>query len=846
MPRKRIILRVAATMLAAALLLPFLVNVNPFRGQIQRALGAGLGRPVQVGQVRLKLLSGPGFELQKVTIAEDPAFGSEPFVRMPTLRATLRLRSLWTGRMSFSSLVFVEPSVNLVRNGEGRWNLGPLLAHATSTSRLLTASPYVELQDARINFKSGDTKSVFFLSGVDAALSSAAVPGPGKAPGRLYVRFTGSPARTDRLLTDVGKLRVEGWLGTASARPGGAAESLRLKVELADAYLADLLVLASGAGRGVHGVLDVRTELEGQPAALRATGTAHLRDLHRWDMLPPEGGPSFEVRFEALVKAAERLLEVRHLEATLGAGKLEGRGIVSGLPDQPAWKGEVRFSGARAATMLRAVQNFSPRLPRTLRLSGLLQGELRFEGPPVAIQGFVVGQDLELHDTEPRSDSRVRAGTVRLNLLGSGVSLQPASLEVERGRSLSLAGAWNWQTGSGEFFTGGRDLPVRAVSALLQTAGVSVFPTGGRAGDLPREGRLSLNLRGELARGTPLRLTGWGQAARVRWTPTGLSTPVLVHAARLDFQADQVRASRVVASWGGATITGSVRVPLRPSPVYAADLRVNELDSGDLAGVLRPSLSRTLPRLLREGEVLGTAAGVPQQAALDAGSSIRAEGRLAVGRLRLSRLEVDDIEGGFRLAGRRLVLERARGTFAGGVWTGGVQIDFSPGGPFYEVNGRVQDVALAAVAALSPRLEGIAAGQASGSVFVTSSGWDASNLLDNLSMRMRLEGRDLLLRNVDLEAAAAGQPSVSGGTSHIRLFTADLSVQRRQVRLQRVQLEAPAATFQATGTVRFDHTADIEVLPLSRTPLSSFRLVGPLELPRTQAVEEARKAAGGG
>jgi len=828
MPSKRTILSMAAALLAIALLLPFLVNVNPFRGQIARALEATLGRPVEIRHVRLKLLSGPGFDLGQVSIAEDPAFGVEPLARMPALRATLRLRSLWTGRMAFSSLVFVEPSLNVVRNSEGRWNLESLLSRAAAGSRLRAALPYIELQDARINFKSGDTKSVFFLSGVHAALSAAPAAAPGPAQRRLHLWFTGSPARTDRMLTDVGRLRVEGWLGSGNSGTTGVGENVRLKMELSDAYLADLLVLVSGTERGIHGVLNVQADLEGEPAALRARGMARLRDLHRWDMFPPEGVSSLELRFDALLDGPARLLEVQKVEAALGAGKLEARGTVSSLFEHPAWKGQVRFSGARAGSVFRAVQNFSPQLSPALRLNGALSGELSLEGPPLAIRGFVVGRDLQLEDTQRGGDTRLRAPVVRFDLLGSRVVLQPTTLEVERARSLNLAGNWNWQTGSGEISGSGRDLPLSAVSAWVQATGYSALPTGSRLRDLPREGRLACNVRAEMARDAPARFTGWSQLARVRWTPAGLAAPVLLHAARLDFQPDQVRVSRIVASWGSATITGSVRFPLRPSPVYTADLRVNELDSAALATALRPA-----------GATQGVATGAA------APPLFRAEGHLEVGRLRLRRLEVEAMEGAFRLAGRRLQLERAHGTFAHGLWTGSALIDFAPGGPVYQVNGHVRDVALATVAALSPGLEGIAAGQASGSVFVTSSGWDAVELLDNLNMRMRLEGRDLLLRNVDLEAAAAGQPSVSGGTSHFRSFTADLAVERRQVRLRRVLFEAPSATFQATGAVHFDHTADIEVLPLNHAPLSSFRLVGPLELPRAQAVEETPKVAAG-
>ncbi len=857
MPRKRTLLKVAAAALAAALLLPFLVNVNRFRGQIARALEAGLGRPVQVGNVRLKLLSGPGFHLENVTIAEDPAFGIEPFARMPSLRATLRLRSLWTGRMSFSSLLFVEPSVNLARNEQNRWNLEPLLARAGNRSRFLAAPPYIGLQDARINFKSGDTKSVFFLSDVDGALYSSA-----DGPRRLRLRLTGSPARTDRTLTDVGQVRIEGSFGPAPA-------GLRLQVDLTNAYLADLLVLASGADRGIHGVLDVKTVLEGEPAALRSTGTARLRDLHRWDMLPPQGGSSFELQFEALLNGPQRLLQVQKAQVALEAGTLEGSGSVSHLLSHPAYQFRVRFSGVSAERVLGTLRDFSSRWSRSLRAEGMFRGELLVQGPPALAEGWVAARDLTFQDA---GQEQVRAGEARLNVQGTTVRLQPTALEVGRGRTLNVAATWNWNTGGGEFSAAGRDLLLRNVSSLLPALPF-LLPLPGahslaQSAPPATEGTLTLNLRGQLARDAPPHLTGWGQLARVRWTPSRFNAPILLHTARLDFLADQVRASRIVASWGGATITGALRLPPLAStavasrsqpPIYNADLRVDEIDSAALAAALRPSDGRGLPALLlapaRGGGEQGEAR---QDSAHPDAPPFRAEGRLSVGRLRLRRLEVSALETAFHLTGRRLQLEQARGAFAGGVWTGSALLDFSAAPPAYQVNGRVRDVALDTLAALSERLEDVAAGQASGSVMLSTSGWNVSELMNNLSMRLRLQGRDLLLRNIDLEAAAGGQASADGaaaggaagkGVSRIQTFTADLAVERRRVRLQHVRLATLSAAFQATGSVEFDRTADIRVLPVgvpeaNRTPLNSFRLVGPLELPRALSLEEERRTPG--
>ena len=174
---------------------------------------------------------------------------------------------------------------------------------------------------------------------------------------------------------------------------------------------------------------------------------------------------SVELRYEALLNGPARRLEVEKLEAALGSGGLEGSGSVVHLLDHPEWKWHLRFSGARAGNAIRTVQHFSPRLSRTLRLGGILDGELFLEGPPLQVQGFVMGREMEFEDS---GLPRLRAAQTRLNLSGSTISLAPTAVEMAPGRNLNLGATWNWRTGNGEFSVAGRGLPLRAVSGLLQ------------------------------------------------------------------------------------------------------------------------------------------------------------------------------------------------------------------------------------------------------------------------------------------------------------------------------------------------------------------------------------------
>src|SRR5215469_17493811 len=87
-------------------LVPPLINVNRFQRRIATSIGGSLGRPVHLDRVTLSLLPLPGFTLENFVVGEDPAFGFEPIIRANEVRATLRLSSLWRGRVEFSRIHF--------------------------------------------------------------------------------------------------------------------------------------------------------------------------------------------------------------------------------------------------------------------------------------------------------------------------------------------------------------------------------------------------------------------------------------------------------------------------------------------------------------------------------------------------------------------------------------------------------------------------------------------------------------------------------------------------------------------------------------------------------------------
>jgi len=123
------------TILAALVLVLFFVRpgVDSLRSRIAGSISRALGRPVEVSSVSLRFLPQPGFDLENFVVYDDPAFSSEPILRAQEVTAALRVISLFRGRLEISRLSLTEPSLNLVRTNEGRWNFSSFVERAAKT-----------------------------------------------------------------------------------------------------------------------------------------------------------------------------------------------------------------------------------------------------------------------------------------------------------------------------------------------------------------------------------------------------------------------------------------------------------------------------------------------------------------------------------------------------------------------------------------------------------------------------------------------------------------------------------------------------------------------------------------
>jgi AsmA protein len=120
------VLIIVVILVAAALIVPHVIDINQYHSQIQAQLEKRLGRPVTLGEMKLGLFP-PSFQVSNAVIAEDPRFKStQPFANVEKLAVSVKLLPLLKKEVEINSLELDHPHIELIRDAQGAWNFATL------------------------------------------------------------------------------------------------------------------------------------------------------------------------------------------------------------------------------------------------------------------------------------------------------------------------------------------------------------------------------------------------------------------------------------------------------------------------------------------------------------------------------------------------------------------------------------------------------------------------------------------------------------------------------------------------------------------------------------------------
>jgi len=119
-------------------MLPYLVSLDSIKGQLVAQLEAALQRQVEVGAVRLQLLSGLGVGLEDVTIYNPPGWQSPYVLKAGRLSVKVAWWPLLHRRLEVTTLRLHGGDLIIERDAQGRLNVADLAASTPASSQALS------------------------------------------------------------------------------------------------------------------------------------------------------------------------------------------------------------------------------------------------------------------------------------------------------------------------------------------------------------------------------------------------------------------------------------------------------------------------------------------------------------------------------------------------------------------------------------------------------------------------------------------------------------------------------------------------------------------------------------
>jgi AsmA family/AsmA-like C-terminal region len=845
----------------------FVMRTHRVREYLVAHLARAFGRPVTVGRFSAQFLPIPLLDVDAITVAEDPAFGNEYFLRAERMTASLRWWGLLKGEFEFGTMALTRPSLILVRNSQGKWNLEGWLPPAPwkAVGNYVTYGPQVqaestqhlrkiEFDDGRINFKFGDEKRPFAFTNVSGSVEQLGA-------GRWQVRMEAVPWRSGVQLQSTGTLQVSGDVAGTLAR----LQPAEVRLHWGKVSLADLFRLMTGNDYGVRGqfALDGTASIGKTGAVERADDgkwqfalQARATQLHRWDLTERSDNPAINVDAKGKWDLAAGQGGADEVKIDLPHSNLQGSGLLR-VSENRFFSAHITSAAVQAEDLLAWYRAFQPGMAEDLSIDDLLTGNGTISGWPVKLE------EARLAATNgvlrvPGIAQPVRIGEIRGELRNRIFAIEPVRLSLSTPKVDQIAKAPLEKAGT----------KMRAAAEALDTAEIQAWHDfAAQGGKLRVEGRLeksenlfklasafgkTLNHGWELTgpvTGTAglewdrgllrnVRRSAAISAAKAELQVAGLNLPIRLDDARFEWNKGQRNATVAKAGAFGAIWTGTISATAAAGegelPRWKFQLHADRLDAAELDRWVGPRarpnwLQRLLSSLLGSANTLAKASELLRR--------VSAEGDLFAETIVIEKISLSKAHANLALQDLHLNVRSAEAQWAGGAVNGSLQAVFGAA-PKYEISADVEQVNLGQLP-WTPRWAERWSGTASGKIQLRTAGVGRVDLLQQIEGNGQITARNVEFRGWDV-AGSLDAGTLRTGSSRWTSAEGEFAVKDRVVSLDAIRLNGSRGKTVLKGTIDFAQAANLTFseaamdkrAAASVIPGRRLELTGPLEAPQ--------------
>lgn len=808
-------------LVTAQLSVSFALRTRRIHGYLIAHLERTFGRPVQVGEFSAQILPIPRLDMEGVTVVEDPGFGAEYFLRAESMRASLRWMGLLRGQFEFGTMSLTRPSLILVRNVRGQWNLEgwlpPVASKATDGHAAYGPQPAehtsnylqkIEFEEGRINFKTGDEKRPFAFTDVTGSVEQV-------GPGRWRLKLQAKPWRSGVILQSAGILYASGDVAGTSAR----LQPAQVQVHWDKVSLADLFRLATGNDFGVRGEFgfDGTASMgagEGGkqnavPGRWKFDVQARALQVHRWDLTERNDNPRVSVQVKGVWDLWAREARAEEMSVDLPHSNIRGAGEFGTAADS-SWRMNIESAAVEGQDILAWYRAFGPGVAEGLGVEQFFTGKgvvrgwpVRWEEGQLASEGGIV--------RVPELAEVLRVGVVRGGLKGNVMQVEPVRISVSAAAK------------TGKIAAKGRELQNWAEirfshDVVLKSGGIRAdghldqpsifFKTAAAVGKTVNHGwelgggvssAMEWNWDGGIFRNG--RWNGSLHFLKAELQAAGLNLPMELDDARMEWKAGRKSATIASGSAFGAAWSGTIgeergagdgEVSGWKFQLHADHLDATEFDRW-VGPRARPNwLQRLLPSLLGNAN----AGGKPSELL----RRVSAEGEITADAVSVEKIKLSKARAKVSLQDLQLKLRDVEAQWAGGTVRGAMDAVFR-GTPKYEITAQIERANLTQLplkAGWTERWNGLA----SGSVHLTTAGVGRDELLAQIAGRGDVRFKNVEFRGWDVaESLESGAPKT--GASRWGSGEGEFAVKDRGLSFEAIQLDGAGTKLWLTGSLGF-------------------------------------------
>jgi AsmA protein len=382
-------------------------NPNDYRGTLQTRLEQQLDRKVTLGNMELGLFP-LRFRVFNLAIADDPKFGTRPFVQTQELSVSVKLLPLLSKSVQIDSLALDRPSVELIKNAQGVWNFATL-GQKTSTSTSSSSSQQFSLGELAINDGQvaitdlEDRKPRTVYDHINLKLTDFTPDAPFNLEASVHLPGAGSQ-----------EVSLKGKGGPLShANP--ATTPFKGTLELKGVVISGLQkFLQSPALVNTDGVLSGHTDIANENGKLSASGQMNVDKprLHGIDV-----GYPINADYDVNDDLPNDLLRINKCAIKLGPTPLSVTGTMNSKPTPAQLDLNLKANNVSIAEIARLAAADGIAFAPGTTVNGQISADIKAQGAAdkPALNGSLAGRDIQISGKEIAKPVAVKAVNIALS-----------------------------------------------------------------------------------------------------------------------------------------------------------------------------------------------------------------------------------------------------------------------------------------------------------------------------------------------------------------------------------------------------------------------------------------------